>query len=111
MKVIVNIILIISLIGHCAAFAHEGHNDITEETALNIVNKSVKQHTFKDFGYEVGKLDASWKSVTRHNLKTVKKVDKSFIISAANIISDTVIYFHIEKNGKIRAVTNDVINP
>ena len=82
----------------------------TAETALNIANKVVKQLTFRDLGFEVGKLDASWKLLSDSNLRVVQTLDKTFIISATNTIKATdtpsknVIYFEITKNGKVLGV-------
>ena len=104
MKIIIRTLLLVACIVQSAAFAHEGHNEISRETALNIANKSVQQLTFKDFGYEVGKLDASWKSVTDANFNVVEVLEKTFIVTADNPSTDEVIYFEIAKNGRVISV-------
>ena len=101
MKVLIRTIFLISVILQGAAYAHQGHDVISGNTALSIASKSVKQQTFKDFGYAVGKLDASWKSLNDSSFKVLAVLDKTFVISAANSINDQVIYLEITKNGKV----------
>nr|WP_297347439.1 DUF6488 family protein [uncultured Glaciecola sp.] len=104
MKIILQTLAFVVFFGQSAAFAHEGHNDITRETAINIAIKSVQQLTFKDFGYEVGKLDKSWKSLSKNDVNISDVLDTGFIISATNSTTQKVIYFEIAKNGKVRGV-------
>jgi hypothetical protein len=104
MKIIIRVLFLIACIGQSAAFAHGGHNEISSETALNIASKSVQQLTFKDFGYQVGKLDASWKSVTDANFNVVEVLEKTFVVSATNTSKNEVIYFEIAKNGQMLGV-------
>jgi hypothetical protein len=107
MKGLLNAILLIGIIGHGAAYAHQDHHVINSEDAINIANKSVKQLTFKDFGYRVGKLDTSWKSLNESHFRVLEVLDKTYIISATNATNNKVIYFEITKNGKVLSV-NDV---
>jgi hypothetical protein len=104
MKFIINTMLLIAFIGQGVAFAHVNHDVISSETALTIANKSVKQLTFKDLGFEVGKLDASWKSLTDANFSVTEVLETTFIISATNATNSEVIYFEIAKNGKVLGV-------
>lgn len=109
-RTVVSTALVIASIASSVAFAHQNHDAINRETALNIANKVVKQLTFRDLGFEVGKLDASWKLLSDSNLRVVQTLDKTFIISATNTIKATdtpsknVIYFEITKNGKVLGV-------
>jgi hypothetical protein len=96
--------LLIVCIGPGLAFAHEGHSVINSETALNIASKSVSQLTFSDLGFEIGKLDASWKSLTNSNYSVVQVLEKKLIVSATNTSNNEVIYFAIAKNGKLLEV-------
>jgi hypothetical protein len=64
----------------------------------------VQQLTFKDFGYEVGKLDKSWKSLSKKDVNISNLLDTAFIVSATNPTTQKVIYFEIAKNGKVRGV-------
>jgi hypothetical protein len=104
MKVLICTIFLFSVILQDAAYAHQGHDFISSNTAISIASKSVKQQTFKDFGYAVGKLDASWKSLNDANFHMLEVLDKTFIISATNSINDQVIYLEITKNGKVLGV-------
>ena len=104
MKVIIRALFLIACIWQGAAFAHDGHNEISSETALNIASKSVQQLTFKNLGYQVGKLDASWKSATDANFNVVEVLEKAFVVSAANPSTNEVIYFEIAKNGRVISI-------
>ncbi|MFT6268084.1 MAG: hypothetical protein ACJAVV_000889 [Alphaproteobacteria bacterium] len=104
MNVIIRTILLIGFFGQSFAFAHEGHDVISSEKALNIANTSVKQLTFKDLGFEIGKLDATWKSLSDSNFSVIQILDETFIISATNVINNDVIYFEIAKDGKVLGV-------
>jgi hypothetical protein len=99
--------LLIACMGPGLAVAHEGHGVIDSETALNIANKSVKQLTFKDLGYEIGKLDASWTSLTDSNFRVVQELDNTFIVSATNTTNNDVIYFEIAQNGKVLSIKGE----
>ena len=101
MKIFIRTILLIIGIVQGAAYAHQGHDPVSSDTALSIASKSVKQQTFKDFGFSVGKLDASWKSLTVPNFSVLAVLDKTFIISATNSTNDQVIYFEISKSGDV----------
>jgi hypothetical protein len=72
MKVLICTIFLFSVILQDAAYAHQGHDFISSNTAISIASKSVKQQTFKDFGYAVGKLDASWKSLNDANFNMLE---------------------------------------
>jgi hypothetical protein len=104
MKVLIRTIMLITLLGPCSAYAHQDHDVISSQTALNIASKSVKQQTFKDFGYAVGKLDTSWKSLSYSSFNVLQILEKTFIISVTNATIGQVIYFEIAKNGKILGV-------
>jgi len=102
--------LLMTCMGTGLAIAHEGHGIISSETALSIANKSVKQLTFKDLGYDIGKLDASWKSLTDSSFSLIQELDKTFIVSATNTTNTTnsnVIYVEIAKNGKVLGVKSE----
>lgn len=104
MKNIIRTLFLVACIWQSAAFAHQGHNEISSETALIIASKSVQQLTFKDFGYEVGQLNESWKSLTEASFSVIEVLEKSFIVSAENSSTNKVIYFEIAKNGRVLSV-------
>jgi len=89
--------------------AHGDHNRptiVSEQAAISIANKSLAQMTFKEFGFEVGKLDDSWKSVTSTNFTVVSVQDSFYIVSANNTENDSTIYFQINKNGQVLEVSH-----
>lgn len=96
--------LLIACIGAGSAIAHQGHDVISSDTALSIANKSVKQLTFKDLGYDIGKLDASWKSVTDSDFSVTPVFDNTFIVSVINTTTNEIIVFEIAKTGKVLAI-------
>ena len=104
MKVLIRIICLITVIVQGVAYAHQGHGVISSNSALSIASKSVKQQTFKDFGYDVGQLDASWKVLSDSSFSVLEVLDKTFIISVTNSTNDDVIYVEITKNGKVLGV-------
>jgi hypothetical protein len=106
-RTVVSTALIIASIASTVAFAHQNHDAISRETALNIANKAVKQLTFRDLGFEVGKHDSSWNLLTDTNFSVIRALDETFIISATNTTSKNVIYFEIAKNGKVLGVKDN----
>lgn len=106
MKVLIRAILLATLIAQGAVYAHQGHGEINDEDALNIASKSVKQQTFKDFGYAIGKLDASWKSSNNVHFSVLEVLDEAYIVSATNATNNKVIYFEITIDGNIIGVKN-----
>lgn len=87
--------------------AHSEHGVISGQAAVNIVGKSLPQMTFKTFGFEVGKLDASWKSLTSADLAVVRVEDSFYVVSANNNQTTSMIYFKIANNGQVMDVTHN----
>jgi hypothetical protein len=85
---------------------HDKRGVISEQAAISIANKSLTQMTFKEFGFEVGKLDDSWKSVTSANFTVVSAHDSFYIVSANNTGNDNTIYLKINKNGQVLEVSH-----
>ena len=106
MKILISAVLFISFLGQGNALAHSNHSVISAQTALSIASKSAKQLAFKDFGFEVGKLDASWKELKDSNFSVVDVLGGSYIISARNTASENTIFFRIATNGQILNVKN-----
>ena len=104
MKILVCAVILAALIGQGNALAHGGHGVISGKTAIRVAGKSVKQLTFKDFGFEVGKLDASWTELTESNFSVVEVLNDSYIISAKNVASKKTIFFQIANNGQLLKV-------
>jgi hypothetical protein len=72
MKILMYTILLITLLKQITVHAHQGHNEISSDNAINIASKSLKKLTFKDLGYDVGKLEASWKSLNDSNFNVLE---------------------------------------
>ncbi|MFT4937033.1 MAG: hypothetical protein ACI88A_000042 [Paraglaciecola sp.] len=106
MKILVCAVLLATLIGQGNALAHSDHGVISGQTAVRIASKSVKQLTFKDFGFAVGKLDASWAELTADNFSVVEVLDNSYIISAKNMASKKNIFLQIANSGQLLKVKN-----
>jgi hypothetical protein len=106
MKILTTTLLFITLLGQGNVLAHSDHSVISGQTALSIASKTAKQLTFKDFGFEVGKLDASWKELKDSNYSVVEVLEDSYIISAKNTVNENTIFFRIAKNGQILNIKN-----
>lgn len=108
MKVIVFILFFtVWFVGlHNVAFAHTGHDVISGQTALSVANRSVKQLAFKDFGFEVGKLDPSWKKLKIEDVSVAEVLEEGYIVSATNNTNGAIIFFHIGANGQVLNVKN-----
>ncbi|MFC0116463.1 DUF6488 family protein [Pseudoalteromonas xiamenensis] len=83
--------------------AHEDHdhNMISSQGALSIAEKSLKQMTFKDFGFAVGKLNDSWKGLPQENFKVVSIEESYYIVSVKNAADDKQLFFKIANNGRV----------
>lgn len=92
-----------------SALAHGDHGVISGQKAIRVVAKSVKQMTFKDFGYEVGKLDDTWKDLSSDKFSVVSVEEEFYVVSASNIDSTKQVFFKIANNGQVMDVkaTND----
>lgn len=106
MKKLVYAMILSLFLGQGSALAHSDHSVISGQTALNIASKSVKHLAFKDFGFEVGKLDASWKELKDSNFSVIEVLEGSYIVSARNMASEKAIYFQIANNGQVLNVKN-----
>lgn len=88
------------------AMAHSNHDVISGQKALSVANRSVKQLTFKDFGFEVGKLDASWKELKIEDFSVAEVLHEGYIVKATNNANSDTIFFHIGANGQVLNVKN-----
>ena len=81
MKLFLRTLLLITLITPAGlVMAHSDHGAINDDTAVQIAHKTVQQMTFKDFGYPVGKLDDSWKSVKPDDIEVVEVGDGFYVL-------------------------------
>jgi len=100
---------LISIIALCGVLitgnvqAHGDHGVISGQKAISISATLIKKMTFKDAGFEVGKLDESWKNIDK-SLASVE--DNFYVVSASNASNEDKLYFQIAKNGQVLAVKN-----
>jgi hypothetical protein len=98
---LLTILLISSTLFIGNSFAHDDHGVISGQKALNIAFKAINKMTFKDLGFEVGKLDSSWKALDKSQFSIISVEATFFIVSAKNTTNDEKIYFKIANNGQI----------
>lgn len=84
--------------------AHTGHGVINEETALQIAYKTVQQMTFKDFGFPVGKLEDSWKSVKPEDIQIVEVGDAFYVLRITQTETKQSLSMKIAFTGLVMAV-------
>ena len=100
MQKLLSVLAVCSTIFCSNVAAHSDHG------VINIVSKSLPQMTFKEFGFEVGKLGASWKLLTSSDMSVVSVEDSFYIVSANNTETESTIYFQIANNGQVMDVTH-----
>ena len=91
--------------GQAMAHQDHSHGSISENAVLKLAQKSIKKMTFKDMGFDTGKLDASWKTIKDANFKIVKDHPDYYVVSVKNIKSDKTLYMKINKSGRLLKVT------
>lgn len=87
-----------------SVMAHADHGRISGQTAIGIAMKSVKQMTFKDFGFGFGKLAPSWKDITASDVSVHSVNAEHFVVKADNAKDDKTIYFKISVEGQLLTV-------
>lgn len=87
-----------------SALAHADHGVISGQGAIKVAAKSLNQMTFKDFGFEVGKLDGSWKEVPESQLSIVTFEGNFYVISAVNPTTKKQVFLKIASNGELLEV-------
>lgn len=105
MKKILSILALVIVFASGSVFAHGSHGKISGQDAKSIAYKSVKQMTFKDLGFEPGKLNESWKKITDADISVVEVGTGYFVVSAKNTSEEATIYFKIATNGQVLAAS------
>jgi hypothetical protein len=100
-KHLVTITLSCSVFISGQVLAHGDHGTISGQSAISIVTKSVKQLTFKDFGFEVGQLDNSWNDISAEHVSVISIEDDFYIVSATNNTTQKKVFFKIANNGQV----------
>ena len=101
MKESIIIILIILLFNTGSVFAHGAHGKISAKEAIQVAIKTTQKLTFKDFGFEVGKLNGSWKKLSKNDFKLYAVQANRYIVSASNKTNNKTIYFLMSMSGEI----------
>lgn len=99
-KLISIVVFCISLMS-TGVLAHSDHGHVSDQQAISIAAKSINKLAFKDYGFEVGKLNDSWKEIPSEALSLVKESDDYYIIKASNENEGSEVYFKITKSGQL----------
>ena len=81
--------------------AHSDHGAISDAAAVQIAHKTIQQMTFKDFGYSVGKLDNSWKSVKPDDIKVLEVGDGFYVLHITQSETKRSISMKISFTGRV----------
>ena len=81
------------------AHSDHDHDEISGQQAVSVALKSVKQMTFKDMGFEAGKLDESWKAVSAEQFSVVSIEDGYYVVSGKN--GDKALFFKVSSGGRV----------
>lgn len=102
MKNFLRTLLLLTIITPASmVLAHNDHSTISEQSAIKIASKSVQQMTFKDLGYQAGKLDASWKSVRAEDIEVIDSKEGFYMLRAANKATNKSLYLKITVTGEV----------
>lgn len=101
MKKFISVAALCSALVSGNALAHADHGMISGQKAISIAVKSVQQMTFKDFGFEVGKLDESWKEVKSEQFSVLRVEENFYVVSASTNKNDKQLFFKIANNGQV----------
>ncbi len=102
------LLLVIMITPAGLVMAHSNHGTINAETAVQIAHKAVQQMTFKDFGYPVGKLDASWKSVKPDDIEVVEVGDGFYVLRITQSGTKQSLSMKIAFTGQVLEVSKGV---
>ena len=109
MKLFLRTLLLITLIAPTGlVMAHSDHGTISEDTAVQIAHKTLQQMTFKDFGYPVGKLDDSWKSVKPDDIEVVEVGDGFYVLRITQSGTKQSLSMKIAFTGQLLEVSEGV---
>mgnify|MGYP007087007817 FL=1 len=107
MKSIITALFMALILNTGVAFAHGGHGKISAKQALQVAAKTTQQLTFKDFGFKVGKLDESWKTLTAEDFKLLGVEANRYVISAVNKTENKKIYFLMTMTGEMLQINSE----
>lgn len=102
------LLLVIMITPAGLVMAHSDHGKINAERAVQIAYKAVQQMTFKDFGYPVGKLNASWKSVKPDDIEVVEVGDGFYVLRITQIGTKQSLSMKMAFTGQVLEVSKGV---
>jgi len=106
MKNLIAALFITLTLGTSSAIAHSDHGKISPKAAIQIATKATQQLTFKDFGFNVGKLNDNWKNLTTEDFKLYSAEANRYIVSANNKSENETIYFLMTMSGEVLSVNS-----
>ena len=101
MNKLISIALVCITLMSTGVLAHSDHGHINDQQAISIAAKSIKKLTFKDYGFEVGKLNDSWQDISSEAFSVISKNDDYYVVQASNNNDGDHVYFKIAKNGQL----------
>lgn len=107
MKSLITVLLMALILNTGVVFAHGDHGKINAKQALEVAAKATQQLTFKDFGFKVGKLNESWKTLTAEDFKLLGVEANRYVISADNKTENKKIYFLMTMTGEVLKVNTE----
>lgn len=82
----------------------EGHGAVNASQAQAIALSITKKLSFKDLGFSVGKLDASWRKVSSENTSVLPSDSDKHIIQVNNPENDKRIIVSVTPTGGVLTV-------
>lgn len=108
MKRLLRTMLLVTLICPTSlVFAHSDHGTISQQTVKQIAAKSVQQMTFKDMGYQVGKLDAIWKSAQTSDVEILGFSGEFYQLRVTNRETRQRVYLKVAVTGQVLDATEN----
>lgn len=92
------------------AIAHSEHSAISEGAALSIAKRAVNKLSFKDLGYNVGKLPKQWSQLKDSDFTLLESKGNYYLVSAAQTDTGKIIYLKITTSGQVVSV-NEKLEP
>ncbi len=107
MKQLISILAALVIItGSSQVSAHGGgHGIISDQEAVLVAATTVKKMTFKDFGFDVGKLGEQWKSISHENVTLIDIIGGNFLLEVKHPETSETIYLQVTKSGQAVAAT------
>ena len=96
--------LLVAIILSFTAFAHDGHGEISDKKAKSIAEITLRKMTFKDMGFEVGKLGKAWNAIKSEDASIYQKLEKEIIVRVRHPETAQVVYVIMSKEGRIKDV-------